>query len=119
MLKNFFQRHSSKTMLIMVFLFPIIGFGALRAVRTQRNNVEEWLPEGYTETVELQWFREHFLGEQFAVVSWDGCTRDDVAARHGAQAVAAAGGPRGEGRRHRRLAGRRVARRGVGRRGAQ
>ena len=78
MLKNFFQRYSSQTMLVMVFLFPIIGFGALHAVRTQRNNVEEWLPEGYTETIELEWFREHFLGEQFAVVSWDGCTRDDV-----------------------------------------
>ncbi|MCH8923747.1 MAG: hypothetical protein IIA67_11455, partial [Planctomycetes bacterium] len=78
MLKNFLQRYSSRTMLIMVFLFPIIGFGALQAVRNQRNNVEEWLPEGYTETVELQWFRDHFPGEQFAVVSWDGCTRDDV-----------------------------------------
>ncbi|MBW3597000.1 MAG: MMPL family transporter, partial [Planctomycetes bacterium] len=33
-----------------------------------------WLPEGFTETAELAWFREHFVGEQFVLVSWPGCT---------------------------------------------
>jgi predicted RND superfamily exporter protein len=78
MLNQFYRRHSFRVMLMVVFALPVIGFGALTAVRSQRNNVEEWLPKGYAETTELAWFRDHFLGEQFALLSWEGCDRDDV-----------------------------------------
>lgn len=56
------------------FLIALIPVGAKRAIQTNTNRVEDWLPNTFTESSNLQWFREHFSGEQFALVSWDGCT---------------------------------------------
>ena len=36
-----------------------------------KNDVRDWLPSSYDETGELLWFKDHFLGEQFVVVSWE------------------------------------------------
>ncbi len=44
------------------------------AVQRMKNDVKDWLPSDFAETRELDWFRERFLGEQFVVVSWEGCT---------------------------------------------
>ena len=48
--------------------------GARKAIESNTNKAEDWLPPGYAESVDLRWFRNHFVGEQFALVSWDGCT---------------------------------------------
>ena len=56
------------------FLLALMPRGARRAVESNTNKAEDWLPPGYNESVDLGWFRDHFAGEQFALVSWDGCT---------------------------------------------
>ncbi len=48
--------------------------GARRAIESNTNKAEDWLPDNYAESADLQWFRDHFVGESFALVSWDGCT---------------------------------------------
>jgi uncharacterized protein len=53
---------------------PMALRGARLAVQHMRNDVKDWLPAGFPETAELEWFRDHFLGEQFVLVSWPGCT---------------------------------------------
>ncbi len=75
--QNFFARKSFIILLAAVFLLPIALRGARTAVENNRNDVTAWLPDGFEETKELNWFREHFLGEQFVVISWEGCTLDD------------------------------------------
>lgn len=42
-----------------------------------KNDVKDWLPDDFPETKELEWFRDNFLGEQFVLVTWPGCTEDD------------------------------------------
>jgi uncharacterized protein len=52
---------------------PFALRGARIAVQRMRNDVKDWLPDDFPETAELEWFGQHFLGEQFIVISWDGC----------------------------------------------
>ena len=73
----FYSRHSFRVLLAMVFLLPFAGLGARRALLTNKNDVKQWLPESYEETRVYQWFQRHFGGEEFVLLSWEGCTLDD------------------------------------------
>ena len=59
------------------FLDPFALRGARMALQRMTNNVKDWLPSDFPETADLEWFGQHFLGEQFIVVTWPGCTEDD------------------------------------------
>jgi predicted RND superfamily exporter protein len=56
------------------FLVALIPIGVREAIKTNSNKAEDWLPKSYSESTDLAWFRDHFIGEQFALVSWDNCT---------------------------------------------
>ncbi len=60
------------------FLVAFIPRGARKAVESNNNKAEDWLPPNYSESIDLRWFRDYFIGEQFALVSWDGCTLGDT-----------------------------------------
>ncbi|REJ67522.1 MAG: hypothetical protein DWQ31_10910 [Planctomycetota bacterium] len=74
---TYYARFAFVILLVAVFVLPIVARGARQAVENTTNDVKKWLPEGFEETRVLDWFREHFLGEQFVLVSWKGCTLDD------------------------------------------
>ncbi|HEX4150283.1 MAG TPA: MMPL family transporter [Pirellulales bacterium] len=74
---TFFSRHGLIIMVVAVFMLPLTFLGAARAFKTNKNNVQDWLPANYKETQEFTWFQRHFAGEQFVLASWDGCTLDD------------------------------------------
>ena len=74
---SFFVRYGLLIAAITVFFWPIVGVGALRAMRSNRNDVQDWLPAHYSETRTFKWFLSHFSGEEFILASWDGCTLDD------------------------------------------
>jgi len=77
MKRDFYIRYSPAILLVVVFLLPISFAGARRALRNNQNRVEQWLPDQYEETRVYKQFRKHFQGEEFVLVSWDGCTLDD------------------------------------------
>lgn len=60
-----------------VFL-AMIPRGVRKAIESNTNKAEDWLPSTYAESIDLQWFRDHFVGERFVLVSWDGCTLGDT-----------------------------------------
>ena len=76
-LNNFFVRHSFKIILVVLFLLPVLSRGARKALLSNDNNVHDWLPTTYEETLDFAWFQQHFDNETFVLVSWDGCTLDD------------------------------------------
>ena len=78
--KSFFGRHALLVLAIVFFSIPFALRGSRYAVQRMKNDVKDWLPTDFPETHELDWFRKRFLGEQFVVISWDGChgNRDDV-----------------------------------------
>jgi len=77
MSSTFFDRHGFKIVLITVFFMPFMLIGSIRALRSNRNEVKDWLPEDFRETAVHSWFQKHFPHEQFVLASWEGCTLDD------------------------------------------
>lgn len=75
--KSFYTAWGLRILMLAVFLVPIVGMGALQAVRSNTNDVREWLPKEYEETRDYDWFQQHFGNEEFVVVTWDGCRGDD------------------------------------------
>lgn len=60
------------------FVIAFMPRGVRRAIESNTNKAEDWLPDTYEESKDLTWFRKYFAGEQFALVSWDGCTLGDT-----------------------------------------
>jgi len=73
----YYARYAFAILAAAVFMLPIVMRGAGQAVQNTENDVKKWLPEGFEETKVLEWFGDHFLGEHFVLVSWEGCTLDD------------------------------------------
>jgi len=75
--RTFFERYSVLILAVTLLCIPLILMGSRRALRSNRNDVREWLPSHFPQTAVHRWFREHFPHEQFVVVSWEDCTLDD------------------------------------------
>jgi len=87
MANRFFSKHvplfGSVAMLMLCTVFFFLPF-ALRGARLgmdqMKNNVADWLPDHYAETMELKEFRKYFeSGDQFVVVSGPWCKEGDPA----------------------------------------
>lgn len=74
---TFFSRLALPILLLVAFLLPFSFRGARVAVEGMKNDVKDWLPADFPETRELDWFRQHFLGDTFVLLTWDGCSEDD------------------------------------------
>ena len=75
--KPFFARYSLPILMAFAFATPLVIQGAQKAVKSNTNKVQDWLPKTFRETTELRWFRQHFIADQFVLISWDGCTLGD------------------------------------------
>lgn len=64
-------------LMVVCFLVPFALRGSRTAMENMQNDVKNWLPSDYPETQELNWFGKHFMGEQFIVVTWEGCNEND------------------------------------------
>ncbi|QDT67283.1 Multidrug resistance protein MexB [Planctomycetes bacterium MalM25] len=60
--------------LAVTFALCFIPRGVRFALASNTNKAEDWLPASYAESADLQWFRDHFAGEAFVLISWEGCT---------------------------------------------
>lgn len=75
-LEKIYERQSAAILLFALALVPFGFFGAAKAIQSNVNRVEDWLPKSFAETHELSWFREHFPTDQFVIISWEGCQLD-------------------------------------------
>src|SRR3990172_12904116 len=72
--KPFFARFSLPILMLFAFAAPLLIQGAQKAIKSNTNKVQDWLPKTFRETTELRWFRQHFVADQFVLISWDSCT---------------------------------------------
>ncbi len=77
MKRSFFRRYALPILIAAVCTVPLAVIGVRGALRDMNNNFREWLPKGFQETEDYDWFLENFGSEEMAVVSWPGCTLDD------------------------------------------
>jgi len=70
-------RSALAALLLAAIVLPVVGLGVHQAIRSNANDVRDWVPAHYAETRNYRWFRQHFGNEDFVVVSWPGCTLDD------------------------------------------
>jgi hypothetical protein len=73
----FYERYAFGILVVLFFLLPFALYGAAKARTNNRNDVKGWLPQEYEETRTYQFFRQHFQGEEFILVSWKDCTMTD------------------------------------------
>jgi len=76
-MNKFFKRYSFLIIFAVVFAMPIMGRGTRMAMRTNDNDVHDWLPVEYQETQDFNWFQKRFENETFVLVSWEGATLSD------------------------------------------
>jgi uncharacterized protein len=60
--------------LLAAFLIALTPYGAYQAFQSNSNNLDAQLKGAEPAIRDLDWFREQFQGDQFVLVSWDGCT---------------------------------------------
>ncbi len=77
MSNQFYIRFSRPILIVFALLLPFVGYGALRAVLSNSNDVRSWLPDDDGETIQYKWFKDHFGLEEFVLVTWSNCTLDD------------------------------------------
>jgi uncharacterized protein len=70
---TFYSRWGGIILVASLLCVPFVFFGAGKAVQSNVNKVEDWLPKSFAETTELTWFRANFPTDQFIVLSWEGC----------------------------------------------
>ena len=56
----FYQRYSTAILAVAALLVPLIAWGGYRAIRSNSNDVRDWLPPEYVETQQYSWFTDHF-----------------------------------------------------------
>lgn len=57
--------------------WPFIGYGAIQALKSSKNRIEDWLPASFEETKSLYAFFDRFGSDEFLMISWKGCVLGD------------------------------------------
>lgn len=73
---SFFARWGIVILVMTFFFVPFALRGSRMAAQGMKNDVKDWLPKDFEETAWLDWFRQHFISDQFVLVSWEGCHGD-------------------------------------------
>jgi predicted RND superfamily exporter protein len=62
---------------LVLAIAPLLMAGSWIALKENANSINDWLPSEYQATLRYQWFQEHFGTDEFAMISWPGCSLDD------------------------------------------
>ena len=74
---SFYRRWGLVILALTALTLPVVLHGAFRAVSSNANNPDDWLPADFTATSDYRWFYQRFGGDEILVVSWPGCTIED------------------------------------------
>ena len=77
MKKDFFKEYGFRIVFVVVFLLSFVWMGTKQTLLSNSNSVIDWLPPGYNETRDYQWYLDLFPFESYVVVSWEGCEIGD------------------------------------------
>ena len=98
MLHNFYARFGLAIILATIVSIPLLILGASETIRQKRSDVYDFFPRGFPATETYEWFREYFGGDQYILVSWQGCVLDDARLPMFAEALLSTDGEQTGGR---------------------
>ena len=75
--RSVYDRYAWPILLVAAILVPLAAWGTIETFRRSNNNISQWLPSHFPETEAYLDFRRTFGADDFAVISWEGCTLDD------------------------------------------
>jgi predicted RND superfamily exporter protein len=84
---TFYDRYYGWILLVFALSIVPIVMGVIKSEETNNNNIKQWLPKDLDETKVYEEFRKHFGTDEYAIVSWKGCTLDDPRLAHFAELV--------------------------------
>ncbi len=84
---SFYQSNGKKIVLVTMVFLPLVLYGAIGSLRDSYHDLRQWLPDEFKEIETYDWFVETFGRDEIAVISWPGCTLDDVRVRQLADAL--------------------------------
>ena len=74
----YFGNRAVLILCMIFFLYPFGTYGAKLALQGMKNDMKDWLPDGFTETKDLAWAGRYFVTDQgFVLLSWQGCSEED------------------------------------------
>ena len=75
---TFYNRSYGWILIIFALSLPAIAYGIYINEQSNNNNIKQWLPKDDLEETKIYAeFRKHFGTDEYAIVSWKGCTLDD------------------------------------------
>ena len=75
---TFYDRNYGWILLIFALSIPAVACGIYINEQSNNNNIKQWLPKDDLEETKIyDEFRRHFGTDEYAIVSWKGCTLDD------------------------------------------
>ena len=75
--RSVYARYAWPIVAVAALLIAPMLWGVHKAFEGMNNNLRQWLPRNLPATEDYLQFRSVFGADDFAVVSWDGCTLDD------------------------------------------
>lgn len=74
-----FERVSNVAGLVWILLLtmPFVVWGGVGVLSRFSNDIRQWLPKGFVEAEQYDWFVEHFGVDEMVVVSWPECQLND------------------------------------------
>jgi uncharacterized protein len=58
----------------MWLFFPFVLWGMFQSVRSNNNNINQWLPRDLPEREQYETFKAQFGSDEFAIISWASCS---------------------------------------------
>ncbi|MFM7118420.1 MAG: hypothetical protein ACKO0N_17475, partial [Planctomycetota bacterium] len=74
-----YERVSNVTGLawILLLTMPFVVWGGIGVLSRFSNDIRQWLPKGFVEAEQYDWFIQHFGVDEMVVVSWEDCNLND------------------------------------------
>jgi len=62
---------------ILLLTMPFVVWGGIGVLSRFSNDIRQWLPKGFVEAEQYDWFIKHFGVDEMVVVSWEDCNLND------------------------------------------
>lgn len=77
MTEDFYRKYGLWILCLFAAFLPVLAIGAVGTLQQGAGDVRTWLPQGFEETRDYDWFLEHFGTEEMVALSWPGATLED------------------------------------------